>query len=350
MSIQRLGIFTRLLDGAADATVYQLALEQVELAERLGYDSAWVAQHHFDPDEGGLPSPLVFLAAAAARTSRLRLGTAVVTLPSESILRLAEDVAVLDQISGGRLELGVAAGGTPRTFTAFGLDPADRGPLFAQALDRLLEVLSGADVAGPGHTLFPSGRDVLDRVWQATFSAPGGARAGAAGHGLLLSRTQPRSVESPGATLSALQRPIVAAYEDALPPHGVRRVAASRSVLVGHHHERVVDAARAGVARFAAYSARNGQPIPGGDPDTLLKALDVHHGTPEEVIASLLADSVALDATDLLIQVHPTDPGQDATLESIELFAREVAPALGWHGSVGTAGTVAPALVGTPRS
>jgi putative FMN-dependent luciferase-like monooxygenase len=331
MGIERLGIFTRLLDGTADASVYRLALEQFELAERLGYDSAWVAQHHFDPDEGGLPSPLVFLAAAAARTSRLRLGTAVVTLPLEGVVRLTEDVAVLDQISGGRLELGVAAGGTPRTFGAFGLDPADRNLLYTEALDRLTELLAGADVAGPGRALFPDGRDVLSRIWQATFSAPGGARAGAAGHGLLLSRTQPRSVDASDASLSAIQRPIVQEHLNALPPGAVRRVAASRSVLVGRHRERVVAAARAGVARFAEYSARNGQPLATGDPDALLAALDVHHGTPEEVISSLLADPVALDATDLLIQVHPTEPGHDATLESIELFAREVAPALGWR-------------------
>ncbi|MGV8976732.1 MAG: putative FMN-dependent luciferase-like monooxygenase [Cellulomonas sp.] len=345
MTIERLGIFTRLLDGTSDGSAYRLALEQIELAEDLGYDSAWVAQHHFDPDEGGLPSPLVFLAAAAARTSRLRLGTAVVTLPLEHVLRLAEDVAVLDQLSGRRLELGLAAGGTPRSFAAFGLDPADRNRIFTDALERLVELLGGAEVAGPGRSLFPDGRDVLTRLWQATFSAAGGARAGAAGHGLQLSRTQPRTADGPSATLSDLQRPIVRAYRDALPDGAKARVAASRSVLVGRNHERVVSRARAGVARFAAYSARNGHPLPDLEPDALLAALDVHHGTPEEVITSLLADDVALDATDLLIQVHPTDPGQESTLESIELFAADVAPELGWHRSTVSATPVLEGII-----
>jgi hypothetical protein len=64
--------------------------------------------------------------------------------------------------------------------------------------------------------------------------------------------------------------------------------------------------------------------------DALLAALDVHVGTPEEVIASLAADPVVADATDLILQVHPADPGQEATLGSIELVATQVAPALGW--------------------
>lgn len=88
MTRKRLGFFTRLLDHVAPGERYRLATEQIRHAERLGFDSAWVAQHHFHEHEGGLPSPLVFLAHAAAHTERIRLGTAIITLPMENPLRL----------------------------------------------------------------------------------------------------------------------------------------------------------------------------------------------------------------------------------------------------------------------
>ena len=75
-----IGFFTRVLDRTSAPERYRIALEQIELAERLGYESAWVAQHHLDGAEGGLPSPFVLLAAAAARTQRHRRGPAILTL------------------------------------------------------------------------------------------------------------------------------------------------------------------------------------------------------------------------------------------------------------------------------
>ncbi|VTN08786.1 Alkanal monooxygenase alpha chain [Raoultella terrigena] len=116
MTRKRLGFFTRLLDDAAPKERYRLATEQIRHAERLGFDSAWIAQHHFHEHEGGLPSPLVFLAHAAAHTERIRLGTAIITLPMEDPLRVAEDAAVLDLLADGRLEVGFGSGGTPTSF------------------------------------------------------------------------------------------------------------------------------------------------------------------------------------------------------------------------------------------
>ena len=121
MTPKRLGFFTRLLDHATPQERYRLATEQIRHAERLGFDSAWVAQHHFHENEGGLPSPLVFLAYAAAHTQRIRLGTAIITLPMENPLRVAEDAAVLDLLAEGRLEVGFGSGGTPTSFLPFGL-------------------------------------------------------------------------------------------------------------------------------------------------------------------------------------------------------------------------------------
>ena len=70
---KRLGFFTRLLDQGSAQTRYRLAAEQIRHAERVGFDSAWIAQHHFHEQEGGLPSPLVFLAHVAAQTDRMDL-------------------------------------------------------------------------------------------------------------------------------------------------------------------------------------------------------------------------------------------------------------------------------------
>ena len=85
----RLGFFTRLLDRVDAVERYRLAIAQIVHAERCGFDSAWVAQHHFHEDEGGLPAPFVFLSQVAARTARIRLGTGIVTLPLELPIRVA---------------------------------------------------------------------------------------------------------------------------------------------------------------------------------------------------------------------------------------------------------------------
>src|SRR4051812_17253713 len=114
----RLGFFTRMVDEVPAAQVYARALSLFEAAEELGYDTGWVAQHHAHK-EGGLPSPLIFLTAAAARTRHLRLVTGIITLPLESPVRLAEDAAVLDTLSGGRFELGFGTGGNEVVFSIF---------------------------------------------------------------------------------------------------------------------------------------------------------------------------------------------------------------------------------------
>src|SRR5437879_7467909 len=98
----RLGVFTRLVDLVPPDEVYARALRLFETAERLGLDVGWVAQHHAH-NEGGLPSPLVFLAMVASRTSKLRLATGIITLPLEHPLRLAEDTALMEVFSIGRL-------------------------------------------------------------------------------------------------------------------------------------------------------------------------------------------------------------------------------------------------------
>jgi alkanesulfonate monooxygenase SsuD/methylene tetrahydromethanopterin reductase-like flavin-dependent oxidoreductase (luciferase family) len=98
----RLGFLTHLHVGENAADSYRIALDLFQAAEQLGFESGWVAQHHFQNGAGRLPSTLTFLAAAAERTRRIRLGTAIIILPLEDPIRLAEDAAVVDTLSGGR--------------------------------------------------------------------------------------------------------------------------------------------------------------------------------------------------------------------------------------------------------
>ena len=326
----RLGFFTRLLDRASPGERYRLASEQIVHAERHGFETAWVAQHHFHEDEGGLPSPFVFLAQVAARTARIRLGTGIVTLPLENAVRVAEDAAVLDLLSDGRLELGLGSGATASSFTAFGRDIADKTEVFESALATVRDALAGSALAG-GDRLYPAAPQLLDRIWQATFSVAGGARAGRAGDGLMLSRTQPRPSEAPGASLYEIQNPIVDAYLAALPAGRSPRILASRTLYVADDRGEALRFAEIGLRRIVDGFIAAGHRVPGHSVEELIAAFDVHIGTPEEAIASLSADRTLDRVTDLVFQVHSVDPTHPYILRSIELIADRVAPALGWR-------------------
>ncbi len=327
--IKRLGFFTRLLDQTTAAERYRLATEQIVHAEKHGFDSAWIAQHHFHEGEGGLPAPFVFLAHAAAHTSRIRLGTGIVTLPLELPIRVAEDAVVTDLLSGGRLEVGVGPGGNLTAFTAFGLDSNDRHKLFDSHLETLKIAWAGRELDG-GDKLYPSSAGLVDRIWQATFTVSGARRAGAAGDGLMLSRTQPRPPEAPQASLADIQNPMLDAYLEALPKGCEPRILASRTVFVADDHDEAMRLAEVGLSRMRHRLAATGNLTSGSLVGDLIAAMDVHIGTPDEVIASLQTDSTLQRATDLTMQVHSIDPPHPYILRSIELFAGKVAPALGW--------------------
>ncbi len=291
--------------------------------------SAWIAQHHFHEGEGGLPSPFVFLAQAAARTSRIRLGTGIVTLPLELPVRVAEDAVVTDLMSGGRLEVGVGPGGNLTAFTAFGLDSNDRHTLMDRNLELMRTAWSGGALPG-GDRLYPASPSLVDRIWQATFSVAGSRRAGAAGDGLMLSRTQPRSPDAPWTSLADIQNPMIDAYLEALPKGREPRILASRTVFVADDRKEALRLAEIGLARMRHRLAATGNLTSGSLVGDLIQAFDVHIGTPDEVIASLQADSTLVRATDLTVQVHSIDPPHPIILRSIELVAEAVAPALGW--------------------
>ena len=326
---KRLGFFTRLLDETNAAERYRLATAQIVQAERSGFDSAWIAQHHFHEAEGGLPAPFVFLAHVAASTSRIRLGTGIVTLPLELPVRVAEDAVVLDLLSDHRLEVGVGPGGNLTAFTAFGLDSKDRHRLMNRNLDLMRTAWVGGELPG-GDRLYPSSPTLVDRIWQATFSVEGSRRAGAAGDGLMLSRTQPREPGAAFIALDAMQNPMLDAYFEALPRGRAPRILASRTVFVVDDRRDAYRFAETGLPRLVSKRAAMGGPAPKGSVHDLIKAFDVHLGTPDEVIESLRKDTTLERATDLTMQVHSIDPPHSFILRSIELMAEKVAPALGW--------------------
>jgi alkanesulfonate monooxygenase SsuD/methylene tetrahydromethanopterin reductase-like flavin-dependent oxidoreductase (luciferase family) len=121
-------------DAASTSVRYEKYLQQVQLADELGFDTVWFAEHHF-ADDGHLPSPLVAAAFAAGITQRIRIATSVVVLPFYNAVRLAEDAAVVDVMSKGRLELGVAQGYAPHEFTGYGVGLDERRQRFTEGLD-----------------------------------------------------------------------------------------------------------------------------------------------------------------------------------------------------------------------
>jgi putative FMN-dependent luciferase-like monooxygenase len=326
-----LGFFSRLLDRADPAERYRLAIAQILHAERCGFDSAWVAQHHFHEDEGGLPAPFVFLSQVAARTDRIRLGTGIVTLPLELPIRVAEDAAVLDLMCGGRLEVGVGPGGNLSAYQAFGLDSNQRTALLVRHHRLLIDAWAGRKLPG-GDRLYPPNPGLVDRVWQATFSVDGARRAGAAGDGLMLSRTQPRPTGAPHLSLPDIQNPMIDAYLEALPPGRAPRILASRTVFATDDRNEALQLAEIGLAHQRQRYAAIGRPamVEGMSVHDQIAAMDIHIGTAEDVVASLGSDTVLTRATDLTVQSHSIDPPHPFILRSIELIAALVAPALGW--------------------
>jgi probable F420-dependent oxidoreductase len=112
---------------------FEAALAEALRAEELGFDSVWMEEHHSVRDHYW-PSPLQVLAGFATRSSRIRLGTDILVAPFYHPVRLAEDVALLDIMSGGRFTLGIAIGYKPDEFALYGADPARRGARFEEQL------------------------------------------------------------------------------------------------------------------------------------------------------------------------------------------------------------------------
>lgn len=188
----RLGFLTHLESQTDLPTLYRNFIELFKIAEELGFDAGWVAQHHFEDGRSGPgagASPFTFLAAVAENTRTIRLGTAVITLPLESPIRLAEDAATVDVISGGRVELGISSGYDPVSFEAFGVSVEDKRELTTRGLELLRKSLSGEPIVeGHAAIVHPHAPGLSQRIWQGVFGHEGAAYAGNGGSHLLLNR------------------------------------------------------------------------------------------------------------------------------------------------------------------
>lgn len=129
-------------DAAAFDDFYQATVDQIVAAEDLGFQSAWLTEHHFC-DDGYTPSPLVIAAAIGARTRRLRLGTNLMILPLHDPVRVAEDAATLAILTRGRFDLGVAIGYRADEFAAFGRSLRNRPSLLEEGVEVIRRAWAG---------------------------------------------------------------------------------------------------------------------------------------------------------------------------------------------------------------
>lgn len=129
--------FHRQTEGQSDTDAFAQGLDQVADAERWGLDSIWLAEIHQQASRSVLSAPMTVASAIAARTTRLRIGTGVQVLPLCHPLRLAEESATVDQISRGRLLLGVGRSGNPRAYAAYGVPYSESRERFYETLEIL---------------------------------------------------------------------------------------------------------------------------------------------------------------------------------------------------------------------
>ena len=122
------------LPGASEASAFADSFAQVDAAERMGLDAMWLAELHFNPERSVLAAPLLLATAIAARTTRMKIGTAVQVLPLCHPLRLAEEIATVDQLSNGRLIFGVGRSGFAHTYKTYGVDYGESRERFSETL------------------------------------------------------------------------------------------------------------------------------------------------------------------------------------------------------------------------
>lgn len=161
----RCSVFTVLDDhhqsgGRSGGNRYESAISLAKEADRDGFHTFWVAEHHFHSG-GVLPAPAVWLAAAARETRRVRLGSMVAVLTLHNPIELAEQYALVDQLSKGRLEMGLGGGYVPQELQGFGVLPSERRERFDAALPLFLAALRGDPFPVPGDPQLTNRLNVL---------------------------------------------------------------------------------------------------------------------------------------------------------------------------------------------
>lgn len=173
--------------------LYKQTLEQVKLAENVNFDSVWISEHHFLPD-GYCPYPPVIAAAMAAVTSRIKIGSAGIILPLHNPIRVAEDAAMVDNISNGRFNLGVVLGYRKEEFDGLGIPMKQRPSRMEEGIDILLKSWTDSKFSYGGERYNCSKINVTPKpvqkphipIYIGAFEKPGIKRAGRLGYPLLI--------------------------------------------------------------------------------------------------------------------------------------------------------------------
>jgi alkanesulfonate monooxygenase SsuD/methylene tetrahydromethanopterin reductase-like flavin-dependent oxidoreductase (luciferase family) len=314
--------------------LYAQGLDFAVAAERAGLDEVWLTEHHFAED-GYCPALMPVAAAIAARTTRIRIGTKVLLMPFHNPLRLAEDAAVVDLISGGRLDVGIAAGYRHEEFAGFGVDRSERAARTREGIEILENALSGEPFSYQGRfqsfdavqvTPPPVQRPVP--IWVGGRSDKSLQRAAAAGHHLQLADFDPELCAADVATYAA-------ALEEAGRDLADHEVAAVASLLVDEDGDR----ARRAAAPHLHYQQDQYQRwfAAAGDRTTDMPAASAADrplppgclaGTPEQVLAAIAAMYERVPFTHF--SFWTLLPGLDPAIarRSLELFAERVMPEL----------------------
>jgi alkanesulfonate monooxygenase SsuD/methylene tetrahydromethanopterin reductase-like flavin-dependent oxidoreductase (luciferase family) len=177
----------------SELRLYHNALDELELADRLGYDYAWEVEHHFLEEYSHCPAPEVFLGAASQRTRRIRLGHGIIQLTTSHPARVAERIAVLDLLSNGRVEFGMGESASITELEPFGRSMEDKRAVWEDALRAILPMFKegGCEYQGP-YFRFPL-RNVIPKplqkphppLWMACTQIETIERAGRLGLGAL---------------------------------------------------------------------------------------------------------------------------------------------------------------------
>ena len=323
--------------GSRTRTARDALLQAIDLAvaaEEVGVDGAYFRVHHFAEQQA---SPFPLLAAIAARTSRIELGTGVIDMRYENPLYMAEEAAAVDLISAGRLQLGISRGSPESVlagYEAFGHLPAEGesdADMARRHTQRFLTAISGAGIARPnpqfgGHSRLapvqPRSATLPERIWWGA-----GSRATArwtAQQGLnLMSSTL--LTEDTGVPFDQLQAEQIAGYREAWAAAGharTPRISVSRSII-----PLVDDESRRYFGLRAQADARDQVGYLDGG---LARFGRSYIGEPERLVEELSRDA-AVAAADTVLVTVPNQLGVDFNVRLLQAITRELRPALGWE-------------------
>ena len=285
--------------------VYERALQRIEIMDRTGYDGVWLAEHHFNT-YSVCPSINVMATHVAARTRNLRIGMAVSLAAFYHPLRLAEEVAMVDVLSGGRVNWGAGRGFDRTEFQAFDVPVAESSERFREAVDIVLAAWRNETLTYEGKFWRYDGIEVLPKplqaphppVWLAATSPDSIQRAAERGYDIL---QDPHS----SSKLLGSKREL---YYDTLRAHGFptrgRVIPTARLLAVAPTDREAAEIAHAGaawtVASYANASKRATPPsymTAGEDPIARYMSDVIVHGSPERVLDTIveLRETIGLD-------------------------------------------------------